>query len=287
MMTSHKKGLYNMLRKRVTQVLPFLLPLRQKQKKLFYYMKMYFDYNLYSNHKAKVQLPYRFYETKSLMLNENSGFDMKYQLGKVHNLHLAAKTLDHLVIYPGETFSFWQLVRFADQNQPYKDGLTLMDGKITGAYGGGLCQLSNMLFWMFLHTPLTIVERHGHAVEAFPPTTDELPQGTDATVSEGWLDLKVRNNTKGKYQLEINFDEDYMYGRILTNYASEDSYEVFNQNVFYFKKDDKVYQNAGVWQRVVEAEKDYIKEQLLYNNTCEIGYHLPEQVQVMEYALLN
>ena len=96
------------------------------------------------------------FETSSLMLNENSGFDMKYQINKVHNLKLAAKTINKVIIEPKETFSFWQLVRWADQHEKYKDGLNLVNGKIVGSYGGGLCQLSNMLFWLFLHTPLTI-----------------------------------------------------------------------------------------------------------------------------------
>jgi len=276
-----------MLRKRVTQMFPFLLPLRQKQKKSFNYMKMYFDQNQYSNYKAKIQLHYKVFETASLMVNENSGFDMRYQLGKIHNLQLAAKTVEHIIIFPGETFSFWQLVRFADQCQPYKVGLTSMDGKIVGAYGGGLCQLSNMLFWMFLHTPLTIVERHGHAIEAFPSTTQELPQGTDATVSEGWQDLKVKNNTREKYQIEISFDDIFMYGRILANHASTYSYEVFDQNISYLKKDDKVFQIVEVWQRVSETEKDFTSEKLLYNNTCEISYHLPEDIQVIEWKMLT
>lgn len=124
-------------------------------------------------------MPNIVFETASLMLNEKSGFDMKYQTGKVHNLKLAAKTIDKVVIAPNEVFSFWQLVRRADRQEKYKEGLNLVDGKIIGSYGGGLCQLSNMLFWLFLHTPMTVIERHGHAVEWFPPTTEDLPCGTD------------------------------------------------------------------------------------------------------------
>ena len=121
-----------------------------------------------------------------------------------------------MIIEPNETFSFWQLVRWADHHEKYKDGLNLVDGKIVGSYGGGLCQLSNMLFWLFLHTPLTVVERHGHAVESFPSTTEDLPCGTDATINEGWLDLKIRNDTDNTFQIEISFDDKYMYGRILS-----------------------------------------------------------------------
>ena len=111
-----------------------------------------------------------------------------------------------------------------------------MDGKIIGSYGGGLCQLSNMLFWMFLHTPLTVIERHGHAVESFPSTTEDLPCGTDATINEGWLDLKVRNETENPFQIEISFDDSFMYGRILSEAPVNIDYRVYNSTVFYIKR---------------------------------------------------
>ena len=52
-------------------------------------------------------MPNTVFETSSLMMNENSGFDMKYQINKVHNLKLAARTINKVIIEPNETFSFW------------------------------------------------------------------------------------------------------------------------------------------------------------------------------------
>lgn len=83
---------------------------------------MKFDGNHYARQKEEILLPYGVFETSSLMVNESSGFDRKYQLNKIHNLKLATKTMNRLVVLPGETFSFWQLVRLADRNEPYKDG---------------------------------------------------------------------------------------------------------------------------------------------------------------------
>ena len=185
---------------------------------------------------------------RSLMVNESSGFDKKYQLNKIHNLKLAAKTMNRLVILPGETFSFWQLVRLADCNEPYKDGLCLVDGKIRGSYGGGLCLLSDMLFWMFLHTPMMVVERHGHRSEAFPSTTKDLPCGTDAAVSEGWLDLKVCNETENTFQIVLDFDEQFMEGRIFSKNPVRTDYAVFNSSVTYLRKS-----KGG--RRIEKAEK--------------------------------
>lgn len=270
-----------MSRKRLTQMFPFLLPLRRWQKKQCCYHRMKLDGNQYASRISKECLPEVVFETSSRMVNENSGFDIQFQYNKVHNLKLAAKTMDKLVIAPKETFSFFWLVRHADRDTPYKDGLNFVNGQIAGTYGGGLCQLSNMLFWMFLHTPMTIVERHGHDVESFPPATADLPCGTDATVSQGWLDLKVRNDTDNMFQLEIRFDDRYMYGRILSQSPINTAYAVFNSSVSYVKRKEKIFQIAVVCREETNRETGEQTIRELYTNECEIAYSLPDDVKII------
>lgn len=269
-----------MSRKRLTQIFPWILPLRRWQRKKLFYLKMRLDKNRYAKEIRECTLPYEVFSTSSLMINRKSGFDIKYQMNKVYNLKLAAKTVNGIVIKPGKTFSFWQLVRFADKKDRYMDGLTLVDGKIIGSYGGGLCQLSNMLFWMFLHTPLDVTERHGHAVESFPSTAEDNPCGTDATVNEGWLDLKVKNNTDQSYQVVIKFDDDYMYGWIYSDGQPKWGYEIFNSEVKYFIKSGKTYQFASVDCRKTYMDTGIAEEYALYKNICEIGYELPESIEI-------
>lgn len=271
-----------MSRKRLTQIFPFLLPLRRWQRKKLFYIKMRFDGNRYAKEIRKDMLPCKVFATSSLMLNENSGFDMRYQQNKAFNLRLAAKTLNHVVIKPGETFSFWQLARYADRYERYKDGLNLIDGKIVGSYGGGLCQISNMLFWMFLHTPLDIVERHGHAVESFPSTTENNPAGTDATINEGWLDLKAKNNTSASYQILILFDDKYMYGWIYSDKMQRYEYKIYNSCVKYQRRNGRIYQTAVVNCLRANKEANVTEDLELYTNVCEIGYELPKNINIEE-----
>ena len=173
-------------------------------------------------------------------------------------------------------------MRRADSREPYRDGLILVNGRIEASYGGGLCQVSNMLFWMFLHTPLTIVERHGHRVESFPSTDEDQPCGTDATVNEGWLDLKVKNDTDQTFQILITFDAEYMYGEICSDREWPVSYEIFNRNVRYIKKDGRVYQTALVCRIQEDAARHTRQEEELYQNRCEIGYTLPSDIYIEE-----
>ena len=46
---------------------------------------------------------------------------------------------------------------------------------------------------LFLHTPLTIVEHHGHAAKSVLSAAEDFPCKTDAALNEGRLDLNVRN----------------------------------------------------------------------------------------------
>lgn len=236
----------------------------------------------YAQRKSEKILPNLVFETSIPMLNENSGFDMKYQFNKVYNLKLAAKTIDKTIIEPEETFSFWQLVRRADRYQKYKDGLNVINGKTVASYGGGLCMLSDMLFWMFLHTPLTVMERHGHAALSFPSTTEDFPKGTDATVNEGWLDLKVCNKTENTFQIEVDFDDNTMYGRILAKNVVNIEYSVFNSSVIYRKRGEKIYQTAFVCRLEADKNSGRKTERKLYVNRCQIGYQLPDNIKIEE-----
>ena len=107
-----------MTRKRMTQIFPFLLPLRQKQRKLFFYLGMRLDKNTYAERKQARPLSCQVCKTEALMINEGSGFPLKYQYNKVHNLKLAAKKIDGFLIRPGETFSFWKAAKDADRLSP-------------------------------------------------------------------------------------------------------------------------------------------------------------------------
>lgn len=96
------------------------------------------------------------------------GEDQILQENKVVNLRLAAARLDGVVLYPGETFSYWRLIGKPTRRKGYRDGMVLFLGRIGSDVGGGLCQMSNLIFWMTLHTPLTVVERYRHSYDVFP-----------------------------------------------------------------------------------------------------------------------
>ena len=94
-----------MARKRITQLFPWLLPLRKRQRRLFFYAAMRWDGRRYAACQQGQPLPHFLCEEHSALYNPGTGFDMVYQRNKVFNLGLAVATLQGLLIRPGETFS--------------------------------------------------------------------------------------------------------------------------------------------------------------------------------------
>lgn len=266
-----------MRRRRITEIFPFLLPLRKFQRKLFFYLGMYFDGNMYAKKISEDKLSYKVYEAESLIVNKDSGFDIQYQINKGYNLKLASDTINGLIIKPNQVFSFWQLVRYADKYQAYKDGLNLVNGEIVASYGGGLCQLSIILYWAFLHSPLTIIERHGHEVENFAPASPKAIAGVDATISEGWKDLKVKNGTENNYQIIIDFQDGSICISILSDAEPLMNYEIFNKNLEYLKVNNEVFQETLVFRKEINNETMETKEVFLYKDKSKINYKFDDK----------
>ena len=236
-----------MARKRLTQIFPFLLPLRIWQRNQFYRIGMRFDGNKYAKTFGE-KLDYEVCSTKTLMINENSGHDIIFQKNKVDNLKIASQTINHILIYPKETFSFYYLSKNSKKYGEYKDGLILVDGKIVAKKGGGLCHLSNLLHYIFLMSPLTVTERHGHKIKSFPNPDKSSLLGIDATINEGWLDLRAKNETNDIYQIDISVDVEYMYGRILSSKKPTVDYKIINEYLQYVEENDKIFECVSVVQ---------------------------------------
>ena len=108
-------------------------------------------------------LEHSVFRHRTTMLRPLRDVEMYLQHNKITNLRLAIGPINGVVIRPGQTFSIWRLVGRPTAAKGYLEGLVLANGRIEKGIGGGLCQLGNLLYWMALHSPLTIIERYRHA----------------------------------------------------------------------------------------------------------------------------
>lgn len=205
--------------------------LRRKLGKGFYILKRKIYWRLsgddFADNQEKEELPFLYKTHQSLLLRPLKDVNMQLQYNKVDNLKLAIEKIDGLVLKPGQTFSFWKRVGNPSKQKGYKPGLVLNQGKIDQGYGGGLCQLANMLFWMTLHTPLTIKERYRHGFDVFPDVNRKIPFGAGATVAYNYIDLQITNNTAQTFQFKLGLSDTHLLGKVLSDKQTDVEYEVY------------------------------------------------------------
>lgn len=110
---------------------------------------------------------------------------------RIHNLRLGASKYNGLIIKPGEEFSFNDVLGEVDETGGYLPELVIKSGLLIPEYGGGICQVSTTLFRAAINAGLPITERRAHSF----PVRYYNPQGFDATIYPGIVDLKFKNDT--------------------------------------------------------------------------------------------
>jgi vancomycin resistance protein VanW len=163
------------------------------------------------------------------LLRKLKDVDMYLQYNKIHNLKIAVKKLNHVVIHPGETFSYWRLIGKPTAKKGYKEGIVLFYGTCKKGIGGGLCQLSNMIYWLTLHTPLSVIERYRHSFDVFPDSDRNQPFGSGATCVFNYRDLMIFNGTNQSFELLLEVTDDQLIGIWKSDKPVDFSYDVYEK----------------------------------------------------------
>lgn len=175
------------------------------------------------------QLNFQAFSHTTPMLRKLKDVDMYLQYNKITNLRIAAKRLDGITLHPGETFSYWKTIGRPSRQKGYLNGMILKNGGYLPGTGGGLCQMSNLIYWMTIHTPLTVTERHRHGYDVFPDSNRTQPFGSGATCFYNYGDLMIENHTSHTYQLRIGFDGDNLVGEWRVSAAPDSYYQVYEK----------------------------------------------------------
>jgi vancomycin resistance protein VanW len=131
----------------------------------------------------------------------------KWAENKKHNLRIAISTFQDLLINPKEIFSFWHCVGNPTETSGYKKGINIVKGVLDFDIGGGLCQLSGLLYHLALAAGLGIVERHPHSADLYTDETRYTPLGADATTAYGYKDLRLKNSLDVPLCFRIRVEE--------------------------------------------------------------------------------
>ncbi|WP_196892897.1 VanW family protein [Aureivirga marina] len=235
--------------------------------------KWIFDENIYAKTKLSESYDYSVYKHQSVILRKLKDVDMYLQENKRVNLELAIKEIDGIVIHPGETFSIWKLVGRPTVSKGYLEGLVLKSGKIAKDIGGGLCQLGNLLFWIFAHSPLTITERYRHGYDVFPDVKRKVPFGAGATLSFNHIDLQVKNETENTFIIKLWLDETHLHGELFSKTKIEETYKIEERNHQIKQQYWGGYSRHNQIFKIVTKKEKIIEEKLIVENHAIMMYN--------------
>ncbi|MDF2192757.1 VanW family protein [Paraflavitalea sp. CAU 1676] len=261
-------------RKLLSQRHPALYFLAVWARRVRRYTDWYFDNNRYAKKKTTDKLPFRIKKHQSVLLKKLGESDRQLQINKVTNLQIAAKQIDGIIIRPGETFSFCKLVGLPTKSKGYLLGMELSFGEARAGIGGGICQISNLIHWLVIHSPLTVTERYHHSFDPFPDDGRVLPFGSGATVFYNYRDYQFTNNTKHTFQINLWFSDKCLEGELRIDSELDYAYHVIERDHQFLKIDDQFFRKNEIWREKILKFKSgqVVETELITKNFARVTY---------------
>lgn len=224
--------------------------------------------------KQEEKLPVVIYKHNSLIRRTLGNVNLELQDNKAVNLSIATPKVTNIIIKPGEVFSFWSLVGPTSKARGYKTGLTISKAAPTEGVGGGMCQFTNLIHWMVLHTPLEIVEHHHHdGFDLFPDFNRKVPFGTGTSIVYNYLDYRFKNNTDNVFQLITYVTDTHLCGELRATKALENSYHIETEDEHFIRDGENVYRKGKVYRNIIDKRTgNTVKRELLRENHAKVMY---------------
>jgi vancomycin resistance protein VanW len=217
--------------------------------------------------------PFTVFTHETPLLRDLKNADMQLQRNKIVNLRLASARLDGVVLRPGETLSYWHLIKKPTRRRGYIDGMILRNGEVRSGVGGGLCQLANLIYWMTIHTELRVTERHRHGYDVFPDSNRTQPFGSGATCFYNYGDLMIKNESENTYRLRVHLTDTHLVGEWQSDHAPAHTYEVYEaEHIMRLEAWGGYSRNNVLRRRVLNADGVVIDDEFVVANRAVMMY---------------
>ena len=264
------------------EISPFTYRLSTEKEILKRHLKDLCSNTSFARKREESSLPVLVYRHASLIRRRLGNVDMRLQENKATNLALAVKRIDGVIIRPGETFSVWKMIGRTTARKGFKEGLTIAKGQPSPGIGGGLCQLSNLIHWMVLHSELTITEHHHHdGLDLFPDFGRQIPFGTGTSISYNYIDYRIKNDTTNTYQLRLWVDDEYLHGELRATEPQPHTFHIYAEDEFFSRENGIVYRNGQVWRDMIDARTgNCLDSRLIRTNHAKVLYECDPSIPI-------
>lgn len=260
-------------RKLFCEICPLTYNISARKEIIIRHLKNFFGKEKIARTHSKDPLPNIVKSHSSILLRKLYGVDMKLQENKVANIELACKKINGLIIKPGETFSYWCSIGPVTKRYGYKEGLIISKGKFTSGYGGGLCQMANMIHYLVLNSPLLVTELHHHSDALFPDDRRRVPFGTGTSVCYNYIDYRFKNTTNQNVQILVWIENGELCGELRSEREFPYRYKLEEENHHYEKRGKDYYRISQVYRIIIDkSNNEQIEKELILDNCSLVLY---------------
>lgn len=222
---------------------------------------------------------YKVYASKSLLRRKLGNVDPSLQEAKISNLCLALPKFDNLVIKPGQKFSFWKILGEPTYKKGYVDGMLLSEGEVLKGVGGGICQLANIIHWLFLHTDLVNIEHWHHDYDVFPDSGRFVPFGSGAGVLYNLFDLRYYNPTKETFTLALELTAKHLIGVVYSNHYQVIKHRIAEEDHHFYKENKTVYRENKLFKISIDKITGLrLSKVLVKHNKSKVLYEMRDNL---------
>ena len=274
-----------MRRKLFCDISPTTYKISLAKEKTLRHLKNIFGKDKIAKTHSKKELPNIVKSHSSILIRKLYGVDIKLQENKVTNIMIACNKINGIVIHPGETFSFWSTLGPTDKKHGYKKGLIIGRNGMSSDYGGGLCQMANMIHWLVLNSPLEVTELHHHSDALFPDERRRVPFGTGTSVCYNNVDYRFKNNTDQDVQILVWCENGELCGELRSEREFPCRYKLVEENHHFKKEGEKYYRISQVYRIVIDrlTNEELYKELILDNHSAVLyDYSLIPKDQIRD-----
>jgi len=272
-------------RKLFCDISPTTYKISEKKEILLRHIKNVISKEKIAKTHSNNELPNIVKSHSSILIRKLAGVDLKLQENKVTNIMLACNKINGLIIHPGETFSFWSTVGPARKKDGYKVGLVIGRNGMTSGYGGGLCQMANMIHWLVLNSPLEVTELHHHSDALFPDDRRRVPFGTGTSVCYNNVDYRFKNNTDQDVQILVWCENGELCGELRSEREYPCRYKLVEEDHHFKKEGDSYFRISQVYRIVIDRiTNEELYKELILDNHSEVmfDYNLIPKDQIRD-----
>jgi vancomycin resistance protein YoaR len=168
---------------------------------------------------------------------------------RIENIRLSTKSINGLLLMPGDTFSFNDVVGQRTVARGYKEAGVIINNKLDSGIGGGICQVSSTLYNAVIRANIDSTERRHHSLPS-----SYVGLGMDATVSYGSIDYKFKNTLQTPIYIE-----GFLKGKTV-------SFNVYSDSSLAARTYDLVSETYGT----INPDTKYIDDPNMYEGQTEI-----------------